>query len=192
VSELWARLLRRHRHNVVLLTRFALVGGTGVLVNMAVLVLLRRIGPHFDDAVVGLFASEYHLRWYHVYSTIAFLVANLSNFLLNRHWTFRSAGHVPWWREYLPFLLVGLVGQVVGLGLLTLLMHPGSFMSLPADVLDNSSGLRTRLYWAQLVVIAVTTPLTFLLNKVWTFAGVRDLLRGDRRDSAAEESPTGR
>jgi len=187
VIDLWGRLVARHRHNVVLLSRFAAVGGLGVVVNMAVLVLLRRIGPHFDDAVLALGSTGFHLRWYHVFSTVAFLVANLTNFLLNRHWTFRSAGHAAWWREYLPFLMVGLVGQAVGLGLLTLLMHPGSFLSLPADVLDNSTGLRTRLYWAQLVVIVVTTPLTFLLNKVWTFASVRDVLRGGPRDIAPED-----
>lgn len=188
MSELWGRLVDRHRHNVVLLSRFVVVGGLGVVVNMAVLILLRRVGPHFDDAVLALGSTGFHLRWYHVFSTVAFLVANLTNFLLNRHWTFRSAGHSAWWREYLPFLLVGLVGQGVGLGLLTLLMHPGSFLSLPADVLDNSTGLRTRLYWAQLIVIVVTTPLTFLLNKVWTFSAVRGVLRGDTDSNAPEDS----
>ena len=42
---------------------------------------------------------------------------------------------------YLPLALIALVG----LGLLTLLMHPGSFMHLPSRVLDNSTGLRTML-----------------------------------------------
>ena len=60
------------------------------------------------------------------FSTIAFLVANLWNFQLNRLWTFRSAAHASWIKEYLPFLAVGLLGQIVGLGILTLLMHPGS------------------------------------------------------------------
>jgi len=40
-------------------------------------------------------------------------------------------------------------------------------------VFDNSTGFRTRLYWAQLIVIAVTTPVSFVLNKLWTFAAVR-------------------
>jgi len=61
----------------------------------------------------------------------------------------------------------------VELVLLTLLMHPGSPLSLPTGVLDDSSGFRTRLYWAQLIVIAVVTPLSFVLNKLWTFAAVR-------------------
>ena len=70
-------------------------------------------------------------------------------------------------------MTVGLLGQAVGLLLLTLLMHPESPLALPTSVLDDSTGLRTRLYWAQLVVIAVVTPLSFVLNKLWTFAAVR-------------------
>ncbi len=166
-------LLVRHRRNVELLVRFGLVGASGVLVNMATLILLRKVGPHFDAAVVGLGTSDFNLRWYHVYSTIAFFVANLSNFQLNRTWTFRSSRASRWWREYWPFLVVGLGGQVIGLALLTLLMHPHSSVSLPTSVLDDSTGLRTRLYWSQLIVIALVLPISFVLNKLWTFAAVR-------------------
>lgn len=166
-------LFVRHRHNWVLLLRFGLVGASGVLVNMLTLIALKKLGPDFDDAIVGVLGTEYNVRWYHVYSTVAFLVANLWNFQLNRSWTFHSGGHAPWWREYWPFLTVGLIGQVIGLVLLTLLMHPDSFMALPSTVLDDSTGLRTRLYWAQLIVIVVVTPVSFVLNKVWTFAAVR-------------------
>jgi putative flippase GtrA len=178
--------MARHRRNFGLLGRFGLVGASGVLVNLLTLVVLRRIGPHFDEAVVALGSSGFNLRWYHVYSTIAFLVANLSNFQLNRTWTFKSNLAARWWREYWPFLVVGLVGQVIGLALLTLLMHPGSPFSLPRDVFDDSSGLRNRLYWSQLIVIALVTPLAFVLNKLWTFAAVRtarlDLVAQPQRD----------
>ncbi|WP_107772396.1 GtrA family protein [Nocardioides sediminis] len=167
------RIVARHGHNVVLLGRFGLVGASGVVVNLLVLVVVRRLGPPFEDAVIGIPASEFNVRWYHLYSTVAFLVANLWNFQLNRTWTFRSAGRSPWWREYWPFLAVGLVGQAIGLVLLTVLLHPDSPLALPTSVLDDSTGLRSRLYWGQLIVIAVVTPLGFVLNKVWTFSGVR-------------------
>jgi putative flippase GtrA len=163
----------RYRRNAVQFVRFAVVGGTGVVVNLLVLVVVKRLGPHPEQAIVALAPTPFHIRWYHVYSTAAFLVANLWNFQLNRWWTFRSSRHSAWWREYWPFLAVGMLGQTVGLVLLTLLMHHGSPIALPSDPLDDTTGLRTRLYWAQLIVIVVVTPLSFVLNKFWTFAAVR-------------------
>src|SRR4249919_813649 len=163
----------RTRRNAAQFVRFALVGASGVVVNLIALIVAKRLGPHPEVALFALRPTEFHVRWYHLYSTIAFVVANLWNFQLNRTWTFRSSKHRSWWREYWPFLAVGMLGQAIGLVLLTLLMHHGSPLSLPTDPLDDTSGLRTRLYWAQLIVIIVVTPLSFVLNKVWTFAAVR-------------------
>jgi putative flippase GtrA len=160
----------RLRRNLWQFGRFAVVGVSGVVVNMIALILVKRLGPLPEVAILGLPPTAFHVRWYHVYSTIAFLVANLWNFQLNRSWTFRSSKHRVWWKAYWPFLVVGLLGQAIGLVLLTLLMHHGSPLSLSTHLFNDSSGLRTRLYWAQLIVIVVVTPLAFVLNKVWTFA----------------------
>ena len=46
-------------------------------------------------------------------------------------------------------------------------------ISLSPQFFDNSTGFRTRLYWAQLITIAIVTPLSFVLNKLWTFSAVR-------------------
>jgi putative flippase GtrA len=173
VERLRHYLFVRHRHNWLLLIRFGLVGASGVLVNLITVVLLKRTGPHFDDIAFDLPLTDFNIRWYHVFSMIAFLVANLWNFQLNRRWTFRSAEHSGWWREFGPFLAVGLAAQLIGLGILTLLMHPGSVFSLPSDLLDNSSGFRTKYYWAQLITIGFTVPISFVLNKLWTFSAVR-------------------
>jgi putative flippase GtrA len=163
----------RTRRNALQFVRFALVGGTGVVVNLVALVIVKRLGPQPEVALFALRPTAFHVRWYHLYSTAAFVVANLWNFQLNRSWTFRTSRHSRWFKEYWPFLAVGMLGQAIGLVLLTLLMHHSSPIALPTDPLDDSTGLRTRLYWAQLIVIVVVTPLSFVLNKLWTFAAVR-------------------
>ena len=180
-------LFVRHRHNWSLLFRFGLVGGSGVLVNMIVLILLKRSGPHFEDVLLDLPLTDFNVRWYHLYLLVAFLVANVWNFQLNRWFTFRSAQHSGWWREYGPFLAVGLAAQFVGLGIATLLLHPGSIFSLPSDVFDNSTGLRTKLYWANLIVIAITVPISFVLNKLWTFSSVRGGVHPSLEEEAEAE-----
>ena len=86
--------------------------------------MCKKMGPDENSIFFDLPLTDFNVRWYHVYSTIAFLVANLWNFELNRLWTFRSAKHAGWFREYFPFLTVGILAQIVGLGILTLLMHP--------------------------------------------------------------------
>ena len=147
--------------------RFAIVGLSGVAVNLAVVVALTMVGPDPETAVAGIPATDFHARWYHVFSFTAFLIANLWNFHWNRSWSFRSNG--SWARQYRSFLMIGLLVQGLGLGVLTLLMHPSSPITLPRSILDDSSFFATRVYWAQLLTIAVVTPTSFLLNKLWTF-----------------------
>jgi Predicted membrane protein len=100
-------VLVRHGQNWIQLFRFALVGGSGVVVNLFVAIMCKKIGPDENGIFFDLPLTDFNVRWYHVYSTIAFLVANLWNFQLNRLWTFRSAKHAGWFKEYFPFLTVG-------------------------------------------------------------------------------------
>jgi putative flippase GtrA len=179
-------VLVRHRHNWILLGRFGVVGASGVVVNMLALVVAFHLGPDHQKALLALPFSDFNVRWYHVFSTFAFLVANLWNFQLNRSWTFQTTKHAGWWKEYWPFLAVGALGQALGLVVLTLLMHPGSPIALSTSFFDDSSGLRTRLYWAQLIVIVLVTPVSFVLNKLWTFNAVRALHRAAREERARE------
>jgi putative flippase GtrA len=144
-----------------------------VLVNLVALIIVKKLGTDEQGIFWNLPLTDFNVRWYHVYSTLAFVVANLWNFQLNRLWTFKSSKHAGWLREYLPFFAVGLLGQLIGLLVLTLLMHPGSIFALSPTFFDNSTGFRTRLYWAQLITIGFVTPLSFVLNKLWTFSAVR-------------------
>ena len=166
-------VLVRHRHNWILLFRFGLVGFSGVFVNLLVLNLVEALGPYYDAVWVDLPATAFNVRWYHVYVTIAFLAANLWNFQLNRSWTFGSGKHAPWLREYVAFLLVGMFSLALNLLIVTVLLHQHSPVSLPESVFDGTSPLRNRLTWANLIAIAIVTPVSFVTNKVWTFRAVR-------------------
>ncbi|MCC2593254.1 GtrA family protein [Tessaracoccus sp. OS52] len=174
---------RRYETTIWQFFRFGVVGGLGVFVNFTVFILagkllaLKWAGADAGEGAVwwDLPFTDFNVRWYHVKSTIAFFVANVFNFQLNRRWTFRSHHSANWAREYFPFLTVGLIAQGVGLLIMTALMMEGSPVALPRSILDDSTGLRTREYWAQLIMILCTIPITFLVNKFWTFKAIRTI-----------------
>ena len=134
---------------------------------MITMVVLTQAGPPVESVVVPIAFTEFNVRFYHLFSTAAFVVANLVNYVFNRVWTFRS--QAKWAGELQRFFLTGLGVQLLGLGVLTLLMHPDSALRLSTDVFDGSHLLRTRVYWAQLITIAVVTPLSYAVNTLWTF-----------------------
>lgn len=186
-GDLERSLAARLGPHLAMLVRFGIVGGTGVVVNMVAIIVCNKLGPGAHTVALDLPLTDYNVRWYHVYATVAFLVANLWNFQLNRSWTFRSTLHAPWLREYLPFMVSGLLALAVNLGLLTLLLHPGSPLELSPRVFDDSTGFRTRLYWAQLIAIAVVTPFSFVINKFWTFSSVLGMSREEAARPPVEE-----
>jgi dolichol-phosphate mannosyltransferase len=82
----------RRPHNWLQLIRFATVGATGYVVNLAVFA--------FSLHVIGVD--------YRVSAVLAYVVSVLNNFLLNRHWTFRARqGHAM--HQGLRFFAVSLV-----------------------------------------------------------------------------------
>lgn len=162
---------RIRRHHVRQLVKFAIVGGSGVVVNLAVAILLHRVHGGTVNAQVPLFGipgTSKSFRYVHVVWLASFLVANVWNFQLNRWWTFRAT-HTSWWRQFLPFLAVGSVAAVAGLVLISLFTHADSPFYLPDPWFTEATGLRSRTYWAQLITIALTTPVNFVVNKLWTF-----------------------
>ena len=154
--------------------KFGIVGGSGTLVNLVASVIAKKCGWAFfeampNDPLVNLFGTQFHLRWFMLYSTIAFLVANTWNYQLNRMWTFKSVSKVSWIRGFFPFLLAGIGAFLVSMAIQHLLMNPTSSLHLPADILDDSTGLRTMYYWANAISIIVAMPINFVINKLWTF-----------------------
>jgi len=122
--------------NWLQLVRFGLVGGVGFVVNLAVYAL----------CVHSLGAN------YHVAAVVAWLIAVINNFLLNRHWTF-DARHDLARVQAIRFVVVSLVVLGVSLLLLTLFVE--------------GAGLDKVI--AQALAVIASMPLNFLGNKLWSF-----------------------
>ncbi len=126
----------RHPSNWLQLVRFGLVGGVGFVVNVAV----------YTVFVHGVGVD------YRVANVVAWLVAVINNFVLNRHWTFDASGGRAR-HQALRFLLVSLVAEGFSLLLLTTFVQGAGIAKVPA----------------QAMAVAASMPLNFLGNKLWSF-----------------------
>lgn len=154
--------------------QFGMVGGSGVIVNLTVVYLCKKFSEaafalNEREIFLPLLNTDFNIRWYNVFTIVAFVVANIWNYQLNRSWTFRGVSSVGWLRGLVPFMVTGLGALVVSQIVLVLLMNPESPMALPEHIFDDSTGLRTKFYWASAMSILVSMPVNFVINKVWTF-----------------------
>lgn len=90
------------RRGVRQFIKFGIVGASGFVVNLIIFTLLQRVVPNHSATVPYL-----------VIYTIAFLSGGVSNYFLNRAWTFRSTGHVA--VEGFSFLGVSVLALIVAL-----------------------------------------------------------------------------
>ena len=110
------RIAARQRAAWAQLLRFAIVGASGYLVNLAVFALALHSGR-----------LDYRLA-----SLAAFGVAVSNNFLWNRRWTFPGGAHAAH-RQALRFLAVSVAAFVAGLAVLTGLVELAGVAELPAQ-----------------------------------------------------------
>ncbi|MGA8534330.1 MAG: GtrA family protein [Candidatus Tumulicola sp.] len=127
------------RRGVRQFVKFGIVGASGFIVNLVAFTLLQRVVPNHARPL------QYDL----IYSA-AFLAGGVSNYYLNRIWTFRSTGHAV--REGAKFLSVSIVALAVGL-----LVSAGVSPWL-------GHGHKT---WFVATVAGIF--INFFLNKYWTF-----------------------
>jgi putative flippase GtrA len=126
----------RRPANWLQLVRFAIVGGVGFVVNILIYA-----------ALVHGAGVDYHLA-----SVLAWLVAVLNNFVLNRHWTFdASDGRAHF--QAMRFFVVSLVALGANQLLLTLFVENAHLAKVTAQAL----------------AVAGSMPLNFLGNKLWSF-----------------------
>jgi putative flippase GtrA len=126
----------RQPANWLQLVRFGLVGGIGFVVNVAVYALM-----------VHSVGVEYRVA-----NVVAWVVAVINNFVLNRHWTFDASGGRAR-SQAARFLIVSLVAEACSLLLLTLFVEGAGVAKVPA----------------QAMAVAGSMPLNFLGNKLWSF-----------------------
>jgi putative flippase GtrA len=127
------------RRGVRQFLKFGLVGASGFVVNLVIFTLLQRVIP--NHAAAGP---------YNVIYSIAFLSGGVSNYFLNRAWTFRSSGHVG--REGLSFMTVSVLALIVGL--------------IASAVFARWLGHGHKTWFLSTVAAMVVN---FFVNKYWTF-----------------------
>ena len=108
----------RRQHNWVQLVRFACVGASGYVVNLAV----------FTVCVHAL-SLDYRLA-----ALVAFLVAVTNNFVWNRHWTFDArGGHAG--QQSARFFAVSVAAFCFNLAALEILVSVGGVAEVPAQAI---------------------------------------------------------
>jgi putative flippase GtrA len=129
-----AHTVLRTRRHWVQLGKFCAVGAVGYGINLAVYAALLHAGFHYLLAATG-----------------SFLVAVTSNYMLNRHWTFRDrrAGIAA---QGMRFFVVSLASLGANLLVLHVLISFGAGK-----------------FVGQAIAIVLVTPLNFVGNKLWSF-----------------------
>jgi dolichol-phosphate mannosyltransferase len=144
--------------------KFAIVGSSGVLVNLGVMAAIISLTPYRD--------------WHA--STVATLVATVNNYVFNNFWTFRDRAHSggKFVRRYVSYLIASLFGlavttsmfAVVSWALAQVLGRTGSTLQTPLLLL------------CQLLAILSGTLLNYELNKTMTWP------KADRRPTVPKIS----
>jgi putative flippase GtrA len=127
------------RRGVRQFVKFGIVGASGFAVNMVVFTIIQHLTP-----------PELRAARFPLLSSIAFLTGGVTNYFLNRIWTFRSSGHAL--KQGLQFITVSVVALVVGLAI----------ARLSAPLVGTG-------HRAQLVVTFSGMLVNFFINKYWTF-----------------------
>ena len=145
--------------------RFCLVGGSGVIVNLAVFTLVLLVwllvSGHIHSAS-GLLSSVHSLvvkkdtqgvpaAAAYVANAAGFVVSVMTNYYLNRRWTFRSTKDIG--AELPKFFTVSVVAYGGQLAIFWLLREQAHIAPIPS----------------QLIAIVFVMPINFIANKLWSF-----------------------
>jgi dolichol-phosphate mannosyltransferase len=151
LGQLW-RLSSVSRYMSVRFIKFAVVGASGTIVNLAAFLV---------------FARVFGLRDWRV-SALATLFANFTNYVFNNAWTFVDRGHrglslLRGYVTYLGFSLVGMLASTLTFAELTRAYH--SYLHTPQATKEPY----VLALGFQLVAILVGTVFNYELNKRFTW-----------------------
>ena len=141
ISTFVGRLVQRR--GVRQFVKFGIVGLSGLLVNLIVFTVLQRLTPEAERTVR-----------YPILFSLGFLSGGVSNYFLNRRWTFRST-HAAL-EQGVKFISVSVLALIVGL-IVSHLAEPYLGPGHRTWLLATGSGI----------------VVNFIVNKYWTFRTVR-------------------
>jgi dolichol-phosphate mannosyltransferase len=141
--------------------RFALVGSSGTLVNLAVLYA----GNEYLFRAIATASLRLNLAL-----ALAVFVATINNFAWNRLWTWRDRRadvHTPILLQFVQYGVACWLGILLQFVITTLLARHVHYL------------------FANLIAIAVASGVNFVVNDNWTFGRLRILLRRARERAHA-------
>lgn len=116
---------------------FSIVGASGVVV---------------DFSVTWLFKEKVRIHKY-IANSLGFIVATISNYLLNRFWTFYTEDAQAKFNEFSKFFFIALIGLVINNAILYLFHEK----------------LKWNFYLSKLVAIGIVSIWNFSFNYLYTF-----------------------
>ncbi|WP_205966342.1 GtrA family protein [Parapedobacter sp. SGR-10] len=116
---------------------FSIVGASGVVV---------------DFSVTWLFKEKVRIHKY-IANSLGFIVATISNYLLNRFWTFYTVDAQAKFNEFSKFFFIALIGLAINNAILYLFHEK----------------LKWNFYLSKLVAIGIVSIWNFSFNYLYTF-----------------------
>lgn len=131
--------------------KFLIVGTIGFVIDFGILTLLKELTPLPTVAA----------------NTISFTAAVISNFTLNRYWTYPDSRSKSIWSQMGQFALVNVIGLVINDSILLFLEPTFDAMLL------NFPAVPIRGYIpAKMVATIVVLFWNFFVNRYWTYSDV--------------------
>ncbi len=142
--------------------RFAIVGVINTLINFAILNLLSHLtGKDSGTAALG-------------YAAIAFTIATVNSYLLNKNWSFKDHEHEHAAKKFTMFLLVSLVGLIINSGTIYAIT---TYIKVPAGLLSSvistvpvvaEKFVDPGVLWLNIAAVVATC-----LALIWNFIGYK-------------------